>query len=121
MKALVDAAGIQLGEACFRFCRHRYRHLIVGLSLHDLMMQDELMLVFQDADHDAQLDRDAGLALADPFGVRLKHREHLILVRNGFAKHHGSPGLFDLTLGVTHEAVDPGLRRLVSFPRAARL
>jgi hypothetical protein len=61
------------------------------------------------------------LDLAGLFGVRLKHREHLILVRNGFAKHHAPPGLFDLTLGVTHEAVDLGLRRLVSFPCAARL
>ena len=34
-------------------------------------MQNELVLVFQDADLQAQLHRYTGLAFADPLGVRL--------------------------------------------------
>jgi len=59
-------------ESVFSFCDHGYCNLIIGLFFHHVMMQDELMLVFQDAYFDTQLNRHAGLTFAYPFGVRLK-------------------------------------------------
>jgi hypothetical protein len=53
--------------------------MVIGLLLHHLVMQYELVLVLEDADLDAQFHRDARFSLADPLGVRLKNREHLLL------------------------------------------
>ena len=68
MKAFVETAGAQVREAPFRRRHHRHRDLIVGDLLHDLMMQNELVLVFQYANLDAQLNRNVSLAFADPLG-----------------------------------------------------
>ncbi len=46
------------------------------------ILRYELVLVFEDADLDAQFQRDAGLSVTDPLGVRLKNREQLFVVRD---------------------------------------
>src|SRR5713226_9894760 len=53
-----------------------------------------------------KLHRNAGLALADPFGVRLEQGEDLLLVRNVLALQHPTLDLVDLPLGVPHELVE---------------
>ena len=58
------------------------------------------MLVFKNADPHAQLDRNAGLAFADPFRVRLEDREDLLVMGNLFAGQHPPPNLVDLTFGM---------------------
>ena len=42
------------------------------------MVQYEAMLVLNETDPETQFDRHARLALADPFGVRLKDRNDLL-------------------------------------------
>lgn len=61
-----------MGEALFRLGHHLQRDLIIGLLLHHLVVQDELVLALKDAHLHAQFHGNAGLALADPFGVGLK-------------------------------------------------
>ena len=43
------------------------------------------MLVFTDGHAQSQLDRHAGLAFADPLGVRLEDREDLLFVGDALA------------------------------------
>ena len=76
MKAFIEAAGIEHGKAFFSLRDHGYRNLIIGLSCHHVMVQDELMLVFQDAHFDAQLNRHTCFAFADPLGVGFKNGEY---------------------------------------------
>lgn len=49
MKAFVGATGVEFGKAFFSFSDYRYCNLTIGLFFHYVMMQDELILVFQDA------------------------------------------------------------------------
>ena len=53
--------------------------------MHDLVVEDEAVLVFADGHAQSQLDRHAGLAFADPLGVRLEDREDLLFVGNTLA------------------------------------
>ena len=71
------------------------------------------MLVFHDADPQAQFDRHAGLALADPFGVRLEHGKHFLLMGDGFSENDPSSRLVDLTLRMFDERLDLDLGRQV--------
>jgi len=66
------------------------------------MVQNELVLVFQDADLDAQLHGDARLAFADPFGVRLEDREYFLVVRDDFSENDPASRLVDLACGVPY-------------------
>ena len=84
MKAFVKAAGVKTGEAFPGFGDHLHRNTSIGLFGHDVMMQNKLMLIFQNTDFDAQLNRYTSFTLADPFGMRLKNREHFLFVQNGF-------------------------------------
>jgi hypothetical protein len=59
--------------------------LLVGGFLPHGMRQNKAVLIFQDANTQAQFDGDAGLALADQFGVRLKQRKHPFGMGDGFA------------------------------------
>src|SRR5450759_536521 len=103
MKTFVEATRIQLRKALFRRHHHRHRRLIIRGLLQNLMMQDELMLVFQYAHLDAQLDWNTRLAFADPFGVRFKYREYLLGMRDDFAHYHATPRLLNLAYRVSHK------------------
>jgi hypothetical protein len=67
MKTFIEAAGIEYGKAFFSLLDHSYRNLIIGLPFHHMKVQDELMLVSQDAHFDAQLNRHTYFAFTDPF------------------------------------------------------
>ena len=104
MKALVETARIQFGEPLFRLHHHLQRHLFIGLLLHHAMMQDELVLVFKDAHLDSQLHWNTGFAFTDPFGVRLKDGEHLLVMRDDPALNDTASDLVDLAIRMLHEA-----------------
>ena len=61
------------------------------------------MAVFQDADPQAQLNRDAGFAFADPFGVGLEQGKDLFGMGNGFVLNGAASNLVYLTLGMQAE------------------
>ena len=64
------------------------------------------MLVFQDAHLDPHLHWNTGLALGDPFGMRLKDREHLFVMRDDCALNDTAFDLLDLTVRMLHEALN---------------
>jgi hypothetical protein len=68
VKTLVKADGGQAGKVLLGLGRDRYRDLVVGGLLHDLVVQDEAVLVFDHAHPQTQLHRYPRLALADPLG-----------------------------------------------------
>jgi hypothetical protein len=86
--------------------------LIVGLVLHDAVREDEAILVFGDRHAHTELDRDAGLAFADPLGVRLEDGEHLLMMRDAFAEQDAAANLVDLPLGMGDVVVQRGEHRL---------
>ena len=104
MKTFIEAAGIECGKAFFSFRDHGYRNLIAGLSFHHVMVQDELMLVFQDAHFDSQLNRYACFTFADPFGVGFKNGAYFLFVRNDFAFDNTTVNLACLALDVLEVA-----------------
>ena len=114
MEALVETARIQIGEPLFRLHHHRQRHLFIRLLLHHAMMQDELVLVFQDADLDSQLHWNTGLAFTDPFGMRLKDREHFVFMRDHVTLNDSAFDLVDLAIRMLHEAFN--LKLLHNIP-----
>jgi hypothetical protein len=73
---LYQSCRLEYGKAFFSFRDHSYRNLIISLSFHHMMVQDELMLVFQNAHFDAQLNRHTCFAFADPLGMWFKNGEY---------------------------------------------
>src|SRR5450830_289907 len=104
VKAFVKAAYIEFGEARASLGDHPYGDFIVRLVLHHLVVQDELVLVFQNADLDAKLHRNTRLAFADPLGVGLEDGEDFLSVRDDFTLDHATLDLIDLTHCVGDEA-----------------
>jgi hypothetical protein len=70
------------------------------------MVQDEPVLVFDNAGAQSKLHRDSGLALRNPLRMRLEQGEDLLLVRNALALQNPTVNLIDLPLGVPHELVE---------------
>ena len=64
------------------------------------MMQDELILVFQDAYFDTQLNRHTCFTFANPFDAGFKNGEYFLFVRNDFAFNDAMFDLVDLAFGV---------------------
>jgi len=60
-----------------------------------LVVQNEAVGVFDHMDPDAQFDRHAGLALADPFGMGLENGEDLLFVGDGFSLQAAAMNLID--------------------------
>ena len=58
------------------------------------------MMVFHDADSQAQFNWDTGLAFADPFGVGLEQGQDFFVMGNGFALNSAASNLIDLTFGM---------------------
>jgi hypothetical protein len=75
METFIKTASVKTGEASPGFGDHVHRNTSIGLFCHDMMMQNKLMLVFQNTDFDAQFNRHTGFVLADPFGMWFKNRE----------------------------------------------
>ncbi|PKM10993.1 MAG: hypothetical protein CVV13_10965 [Gammaproteobacteria bacterium HGW-Gammaproteobacteria-3] len=103
MEAFVITARFQIGKRLLRTLNHRYRDLIVGELRHDLTVQDEALLVFQDTDAQAPLDRHASLAFADPFGMPLKQGKYFFVMRDGFTVQNAPPDWVDLAFGIPTE------------------
>jgi hypothetical protein len=68
--------------------------------------QDKPVLVFHDADPQAQFKRHTRLSLADPFGVRLEYRKYFLRMGDGFAQNDPPPGLVDLPLRMRDESLN---------------
>src|ERR1700682_1061558 len=106
MESFVHAYAVKSAKAllCFFDCGHG--DSVIGSALHYLMVQDESVLVFDHAHTQAKLHWHAGLALADPFSMRLEQGEDLLLVRNVLALQDPAVNLVDLAHGVLHELVE---------------
>jgi hypothetical protein len=72
VEAFVKAGHGKFGEALAGLGDHFNRYGVIGLFFHDLVVKDEPVLVFHDADSEPKFDRHTGLAFADPFGMRLE-------------------------------------------------
>ena len=59
------------------FFNHRDRYLIIGSLLHDRMVQNKTVLIFDDTHPQTQFHGNACFPLADPFGMGLKDRKVL--------------------------------------------
>ena len=105
MEAFIETDTPQPRKARSGAVDHADGYLVVCLFCHNLMMENETMLVFKNADPHAQLDRNAGLAFADPFRVRLEDREDLLVMGDLFAGQDPPPNLVDLTFGMRPVAV----------------
>ena len=105
MEAFIETHTPQRRKARLGAVDHADSTLVVCLFGHDLMMEKETVLVFENADPHAQLDRNAGLAFADPFRVRLEDREDLLVMGNRFTGQDPPPNLIDLTFGMRPIAV----------------
>lgn len=106
VEALVKAHGLYCRKAGLGVFDQGHGDLIVRGFYHDLMVQDEAVLIFDDRHPQAQLDRYAGLAFADPFGMGLKNGKDFFTVRNGFALQDPATNLVDLPLGVRQILVE---------------
>jgi len=103
-----------------RLFHHRHRHGFVAFAWHDPMMQDETILIFQDAHIQAQFHRHAGFPFADPLGVFLEQGEDLLLMRNRLPLEHPSVDLIDLSMGMLDKAFHGGTLRLFQRDRDYR-
>ena len=121
MEPFVEAANVELGEARFRLSDHRHRNLFVSRFGHDLMMQNELVLVFENAHLEPQFLRNTGLAFADPFGVGFKDREYFFSVADHFTQNDAALDLVDLTQRVLHEAFNFELLRDIEHVGVSQL
>ena len=120
VKALVEAARIQIGEAPLGLHHYLQRHLVIGLFLHDMVAQDELVLVLQDADLHSELHWHTGFAFADPLRVGLKDGEHPVFMRDHFTLDDAAHKLVDLTIRMLHEAFNLKLARNMQYVGKSR-
>ena len=99
----VEADGAQGGKTLLGLFDHGDGDLVVGGPFHHLVVENEAVAVIKDAHPQAQFDRYAGLALADPFGVGLDQGEDLFFVGDDFTLQHATIDLIDLAQGVLDE------------------
>ena len=88
MEPLVHADAFEVRETCAGLFDDRYRDPIVGDLLHHLVVEDEAVLILDHGHAQPQLDRDPGLALADPLGVRLENGEDLLSMGDALSAEH---------------------------------
>ena len=100
MKALVKTTGVKAWQFSLCGFNHRNSDFVVGGLLHDLTVQYKAMIVFHDADPQAQFNRDTGFAFANPFGMRLEQGQDFFVMGNGFALNGEASNLLDLTFGM---------------------
>ena len=84
------------------------RDLLVSDFLHHHVVQDELVLVFQNAHLEPKLHGNACFAFADPLGVGLEYGEHFLSMRDDFTLDNATLDLVNLAHRVSHEAFDLG-------------
>lgn len=70
------------------------------------MVQDKTVLIFDDSHPQSQLDRYAGLAFTDPFGMGLKNGKDFLGMRNGFTLQDPTTNLVDLPLGMRQVGIE---------------
>ena len=70
---------------CLRLVDDRHRNIGIAPFPQNLVVKDELVLVFNHAYGNSELHRTASLALRDPAGVFLENREHFLIVRDRLA------------------------------------
>ena len=69
------------------------------------MVQDQLMLVLDDADRNPEFDHAPGLALRAPAGMRLEDGEHVLFMRDRFALQQPPVDLVDLAKRMIHKSL----------------
>ena len=79
-------------------------------SHRSFVVKDELILVLDDGDRDAEFYRRTRLAFGNPARVFLEDRKDLLRVRNRLVLQKPALNLIDLTPGMSDEALD-GLTR----------
>ena len=114
VKAPVETARPQLGIQCLCFVHHRHGDVHVLGVTPNFVVKDELILVLDDGDRDAEFYRRTRLAFGNPARVLLEDREDLLRVRNRLVLQKPALNLIDLTPSMSDEALD-GLTR--GFPR----
>ena len=81
-------------------------YLIVRGFFHDLMVQNEAVLVFDDTNPQPQLHRHAGLALANPLGMGLKNGKDFLFMWDDFALKYPATNLIDLPFSMDQVAFE---------------
>jgi len=76
--------------------------LAIRFLFHHPMMQNKLMLVFQHAHFQSQLNRNACFAFRNPFRIGFKNRKNLLIVGNGFPLYDPAFYLIKLAVGMGH-------------------
>lgn len=105
MKIFVETAGVENRKAFPALNGHGKRNLIISLSLHHVMMQDEPVLVFQNASFlETRFNRHACLAFTDPVSMGFENEAYFFLMGNYFAFEHTARdpvNLADSVLAIT--------------------
>ena len=106
VEPLVHADAAQRSKTLLGLLDDVHRDRVIGGLLHHLVVQDEPVLVFDDARAQAQFHRNSCFALDDPIRMRLEQGEDLLCVRNALALQYPATDLIDLAHGVAHELVE---------------
>lgn len=114
VEPLVETHCAQRRKKRLAFVDHADGDLVVSLFLHDLVMEDKAVVVFEKAHPQSQFDGHTGLAFADPFRMRLEDREDLLVMRNHLTFQHPAANLVDLAFRVDPVAVQRAEHRQVT-------
>jgi hypothetical protein len=102
VKSLVEAHDAYPRETRLRLLDQLNGNCFVCRLFHDLMMEDESVLIFDHADRQSELDRNSRLSFANPLGRPLKNRKHLFPMGNRLSFQHSPINLTDLPDDVLH-------------------
>jgi hypothetical protein len=89
-----------LRKPLLRFLDHSDRYIHIDFLLHNPVMKNKAMLIFDNAHQDTQFDRHPRFSFADPFGIRFKNGKDFFWVRNLFALNNPAINLIDLSPGM---------------------
>ena len=93
---------------CLRLVDGRHRNIGIAPFPQNLVVKDELELVFNHAYGNSELHRTASLALRDPAGVFLENREHFLIVRDRLAFEKTPLDLVHLPTSMGNQSLNGG-------------
>ena len=80
VEAAIKTHSAEIRKQFLRDFDYRYGEVDVTASLHNFVMQYELVLIFRNADRNTEFHRATCLAFRDPPRVRLKDGEYLFVL-----------------------------------------
>ena len=91
---------------CLRLVDDRHRNIGIAPFPQNLVVKDELELVFNHAYRNSELHRTASLALRHPAGVFLENRKHFLIVRDRLAFEKTPLDLVHLPTSMGNQRLD---------------